>query len=149
MSEVQEYEAPSDTHNALLTSSIISDPALIGWPPSLPVELAMREHSPKDLCEAYDITKAQFIALTKNPVFQKAYAQAQEMLLKEGMAFRVKARMQSEALLPTSWNLIHSQHTPSNVKAKLIEATWRVAGFEPKSTDPPSQQALQININLW
>jgi hypothetical protein len=124
------------------------DPAMIGWPPSLPVELAMGETSPKEICEAYDIDREHFIVLTRNAVFQKAFADAREMLAKEGMAFRVKARMQAEGLLPESWRLIHSQYTPANVKAKLIEATWRVAGFEPKESDRAPGQNLQININL-
>jgi hypothetical protein len=70
------------------------------------------------------------------------------MLQKEGMAFRVKARMQSEALLPTSWKLIHSQYTPAAIKARMIEATWRVAGFEPKESDRAPVVPLQINIQL-
>ena len=124
------------------------DPALIGWPPSLPVELAMGEQPTKTICAAYDISKEQFVRLTGLPAFQKAFTDAREMLQKDGMAFRMKARMQSEALLPESWRLIHSQYTPPAVKAKLIEATWRVAGFEPKESDRAPVVPLQINISL-
>jgi hypothetical protein len=53
---------------------------------------------------------------------------------KEGMSFKLKARLQSEALLETSWRLIHapSSEVPPAVKAKLMEATWRMAGFDNK-----------------
>jgi hypothetical protein len=152
--EVLDTNTPLDTSrdtsplSDLKLLALYPDPALLGWPPSLPVELAMGEHSPKEICEAYDITKAQFVVLTQNPTFQKAFKDAQEMLAKEGMAFRVKARMQAEGLLPESWRLIHSQYTPAAVKAKLIEATWRVAGFEPKESDRSPAQALQIVVNL-
>lgn len=124
------------------------DPSTIGWPPSLPVELALADSSPKDICEAYSITRERFLQLIQIPAFQKAFADAKEMLTKDGMAFRAKARMQAEGLLPESWRLIHSQYTPAAVKAKLIEATWRVAGFEPKESDRTAGQNLQININL-
>jgi len=127
---------------------IKSDPSLLGWPPALPIELAMGESSPREICESYNISKERFVEFTKNSVFQKAFADAREMLQKDGMAFKAKARMQAEALLPESWRLIHSLHTPANVKAKLIEATWRVAGFEPKETDRVMGSNLQININL-
>lgn len=124
------------------------DPALAGWPPMLPIELALGEDKPKDICEAYGITREQFVDLIKLPAFQKAYVDAKEMLQKEGMTFKVKARMQAEELLKTSWALIHSQYTQSNIKAKLIEATWRVAGFEPKESDKAAGQNMQINIHL-
>lgn len=124
------------------------DPTSVGWPPMLPVELALGEATPKEICEAYGITREQFVDLIALPAFKKAFVDARDMLSKEGMSFRVKARMQAEALLPTSWAMIHSQWTPANIKAKLIEATWRVAGFEPKESDRAPQQALQINIHL-
>lgn len=82
------------------------------------------------------------------PAFQKAIIDAQDMLQKEGMSFRMKAKMQSEALLDRSWDLIHGIHTPANVAADLIKATWKVGGLEPKEADRVGGTALQINIHL-
>ena len=124
------------------------DPATLGFPPMLPVELALAEEPVKDTCEAYGIDKAAFTKLCANPAFVKAVKDSREMLQKEGMGFRIKARMQSEALLKSSWALIHNQHTPSNVKADLIKATWKVAGFEPKAEDRTPVAPLNIQINL-
>ena len=143
--DVQEYVPKTD---AVILAENPDPTTRMGWPAMLPVELALGESSPKAICEAYELSKDDFVRLTANPAFQKSFRDAQEMLQKEGMAFRIKARMQSEALLPASWKLIHSQYTPANVKAKLIEATWRVAGFEPKESDRAPIVPLQINIQL-
>jgi hypothetical protein len=124
------------------------DPATLGWPPFLPIELALGEERPRQICENYGIDKDQFLALLTLPAFVKAVLDAKEMMAKEGMSFRMKARMQAEALLKTSWQLIHNPHTPSNVKADLIKTTMRVAGYEPKETDRTAVLPLQINIQL-
>jgi hypothetical protein len=124
------------------------DPALLGFPHMLPVELALGESKPREICADYDISHAEFVAMCALPTFQKAFKDAQDMLSKEGMSFRMKAKMQSEALLKRSWALIHGAHTPAAVAADLIKATWKVGGFEPKETDRVAGNALQINIHL-
>jgi hypothetical protein len=125
------------------------DPALLGFPPMLPVELAMHVASVPEICAAYDISKEEFLQLIEDPLFVQAYASAKEMLQKDGMAFKTKAKLQAEKLLEKSWALIHSDHTPSNVKADLIKSTIRWAGYEPKTDQPGGLgNAFQININL-
>lgn len=125
------------------------DPSTLGFPMMLPVELALAEQKPREICEAYGISKEKFIAITQNPVFARAYAEAKEMLAKDGMTYRTKARMQAEQLLKTSWALIHDQFTPAEVKARLIMHTAKVAGYEPKEgASVVLGNALQININL-
>ncbi len=148
----EEKKYDDDTSNTPLTDlqilALHPDPSKIGWPPTLPVELALGRDSAAKICSNYNISKEQFIRLTNNAVFQKAFADAREMLTRESVSFRAKARLQSELLLPESWRMIHSQHTPAAVRARLIEATWRVAGFEPKGNEVLAGQNLQININL-
>jgi hypothetical protein len=125
----------------------LDDPALIGFPHTLPLELALGEQSKHDLLVEYGYTPESWEVLRANPTFQKAVKDAVEMLQREGMAFRVKAKMQSEALLETSWKLIHAKETPAVVKADLIKSTWKVAGLEPKET-LAAITPLQIQINL-
>ena len=123
------------------------DPSILGFPVMLPVELALAEDTPQNICKAYAIDKATFAKILTNPVFQKAYIDAQKMLQQEGMSYRMKARMQAEELLKTSWLLIHSDLTPASVKADLIKHTAKVAGLEPKEGGAVAVP-LQININL-
>lgn len=49
---------------------------------------------------------------------------------KDGVTFKLKARLQAEAMLETSWALIHSPATPAAVKAGLIKDTVRWAGYD-------------------
>ena len=122
---------PDDPH----ARSVPKNPALLGFPPMLPFELAMREDTPAKICEAYKITKAEFADMIENPVFQKAYADAQEGLRKEGMSFRIKAQLQAEELLKISWGMIHSNLTPAAIRARMIENTVRWSGYEPKTNE--------------
>ena len=126
------------------------DPSLLGFPPMLPVELAMHLDTAPAVCEAYGVSKEQFLELVDDPLFVAAYQNAVDELRKDGMSFRIKAKLQAEALLAQSWKLIHSTDTPTTVKADLIKATVRWAGYEPKgdSNGAGVGSAFQININL-
>lgn len=148
MNELLVGDAPSDAHGVLVVKP--DDPAYLGFPPMLPIELALRAAPVHEICAAYGITKDEFVALTEDPIFVRAYAAAKEELQKDGVSFRLKAKVQAEELLKKSWALIHSDSTPSNIKADLIKATVRWAGYEPKNSDGPGGigNAFQININL-
>lgn len=125
----------------------LENPALLGFPPTLPIELALGEQPRNEVLRAYSITPEGWDALRTNQVFVNALNAAVEAMQREGMSFRVKARLQSEALLETSWKMIHNVNTPSSVKADLIKHTMRVAGLEPKEQGNVVNP-LQININL-
>jgi hypothetical protein len=127
-----------------------SDPARLGYPPTFPVEIALRTSSTRSLCEAYGIDEDEWELIRHEPLFLADLKRALEMLQQEGMSFKVKARLQAESLLQTSWREIHSPETPPAIRAKLIEATVRWAGW-----DSPAQGAaattgngFSININL-
>jgi len=45
-----------------------SDPAKIGWPPTLPIEIALREQTPKEICAAYGIDRAEWQRLCADVV---------------------------------------------------------------------------------
>lgn len=138
--------APTDSFD-----EIIRDPASLGWPPTLPVELALKIASPAQLQTEYGFTDEEWAALRQDPAFLADLAAACEMVRQEGMTFKLKARLQAEELLKTSWKLIHadSDKVPPSVKADLLKATMRWAGYDQKETGPgQGGTALQININL-
>jgi hypothetical protein len=73
------------------------------------------------------------------------------MVKKEGMSFRLKARLQAEELLKTSWRLIHAptDEVPPSVKADLVKATMRWAGYDNKETAAGAvNNGFNIQINL-
>lgn len=131
----------------------MKDPARLGYPPTLPIELALRERPPKEILGEYGIDQAEWDRIRQEPRFIKALEQAVADMKRDGMGFKVKARLQAEELLKTRWNLIHSPNSavPPAVKADLIKSTMRWAGFDNKGEGqggPVAGAALQINIDL-
>lgn len=133
-----------------ITTSDPKNPAEIGYSPMLPVELALRTAKPAVLKEEYGYTDEEWDALRFNPMFLADLKAATEMVKKEGMSFKLKARMQAEELLKTSWRLIHQTETPASVKGDLIKATMRWAGLDgdPKGSAAVAANGLNIQINL-
>lgn len=128
-----------------------SDPSKVAWPSTLPLELALKTASPKELKEHYGFTDEEWDALRENPVFVTDLAEKCDLVKQEGMSFKLKCQLQSEALLETNWKLIHAptSEVPAASKVKLMEATWRMAGFDRKDgiLPPGSGFAIQINFN--
>jgi hypothetical protein len=127
----------------------MSDPSRLSWPSSLPIELALKTASPQELRTHYGFSDEEWQALRENPVFIAELSAQCELMKKEGMGFKMKARLQAEAMLETSWRLAHapSSEVPANVKADLIKTTWRVAGFDNKEA-AAGTSAAQFNIQI-
>lgn len=127
------------------------DPSSLGYPVTLPIEVALRTAPIKTICEAYGLSREDWEQLRQHPQFVKDVATAHEELKKDGMSFRMKARLQADELLKKSWQMIHASHddVPPSVKADLIKFTIRAAGLEAdKNTGQQNANNLQININL-
>lgn len=125
-------------------------PTHLGFPPMFPIELAMGQFTPREVCEAYNITRDQFAEIVDMPVFQQAFKAAQEMLAKDGASFKVKAKMMAENVLETAYKMVHNVAMPAPVRADLAKSIVRWAGYEPIKSPQGSGvgNAFQININL-
>ena len=137
---------PIDLVDELVTQA--RDPSKLGFPANLPVELAMKLDTPKNICKAFNLSLDEFKALVRNPVFVKAYDDAVEMLKIEGMSFKLKARMQAETLLGTSYGMAMNPVTSDAVRADLIKSTVRWAGYDAKAAEANAGPAFNIQINL-
>lgn len=128
------------------------DPSKIGlYPATLPIEVALHETPLQELKAEYGFTDEEWSALPHNPQFISDLKSAKDMLKKEGMSFRAKARLQADELLKRSWILIHSSTdlVPPSVQADLIKATMRWAGYDNKEmTGGPGGQANAFNIQI-
>ena len=138
---------PSDTlHNDP------SNPALIEpYPPTLPIEIALRIQPVPDICKAYGIERAEWNRIRLNPVFVEDLRQCLENLKKEGMNFKMRAQLQATELLKTTWNMIHDEtgQVPPAVRADLAKATVRWAGYDSKDqTAQTSGNSFQVNIHM-
>lgn len=139
---------------------LTADPAALGWPPSLPLDLVLSQQPVREICASYGIERYEYERLRNNPNFRRAIETAIEMLKEEDSApFKLKARAQSEELLKTSWALIHKplDQVSAAVKAQLIMFTVRCAGLdasvEQKARAQATAQAaaltaLTINLHL-
>lgn len=149
------YYTPT-TMNALTAidpfAASVRDPATLGYPPTLPIEIALKTAPMGQIQAEYGYTNEEWAALKHDPAFLADLTVAVEMVRKEGMSFKLKARLQAEELLKTSWRLIHApaDEVPSSVKADLIKSTARWAGYDNKEAGGTGNTgtALQININL-
>jgi hypothetical protein len=124
------------------------DPAQIGWPPTLPIEVALKTASMGEIREAYGYTPEEWMKLRDEPAFLADLAAAVEMVKTEGMSFKLKSRLQAEELLKTSWQLVHNADTPASVRADLIKSTVRWAGYDAKDAAPSTGTGFNIQINL-
>lgn len=127
-----------------------SDPARLGYPPTFPIEIALRTSSTKEICEEYGISEQEWEVIRNEPLFLGDLKRALDMLQQEGMSFKLKARLQAEELLKTSWREIHSPDTPPSVRAQLIQATMKWAGYDapPQTNSALVGTGFSININF-
>jgi hypothetical protein len=126
-----------------------SDPARLGYPPTFPIEIAMRTATPQKICEAYGITHAEWLDIKHDDRFLADLQRAIDMLKHDGMSFKLKAKLQIEELLKTSWRMIHDPRTPPQVQADLIKATARWAGYDsPAAVGVASGNGFAINIQF-
>jgi hypothetical protein len=128
-----------------------SDPARLGYPATFPFELALRTSSTQAICEAYAISREEWDLIRIDPSFLADLERAVKVVAEEGMSFKIKAKLQAEELLKTSWRLIHDQRTPPNVQADLLKATMRWAEYDQppqKDGGGPSRGFFSINFHF-
>ena len=123
---------------------------VVGFPHTLPIELALKVAPEADILEAYGISEEQYRVLSVNPAFVASLKSALELVAKDGMSFKLKARLQAEELLLRSWQMINDDETAASVRADLIKSTIKWAGLETSVNESKTSniQPLQININL-
>ncbi len=128
------------------------DPAMLGWPPTLPVEIALKVAPVSQLCAMYGIDHDEWQLIRHNPRFVADLTRVVETLREEGMSFRLKARLQAEEYLKRAFQMIHdkSGQTPPTVQADLIKFVIKAAGLDASKDQATHNQqvGLSISINL-
>lgn len=139
---------PDSSSDAAFPASL-RDPTELGFPPLLPLELALRIDKPEKICAVYGITRDQFAEIVKHPVFVKAYHEVAESLKVDGMSFKLKCKMISEDTLKTVYGMIQNPNISDPVRADLMKAVTRWAGYDAKANDTAGaggQFNIQINL---
>lgn len=104
-----------------------------------------------DLLDHYNLDPDDLRYFTLDEIFNQRVTHYRAEVRENGLGFKLKAKVQAEELLTTSWNLIHDHGVAPAVKADLIKSTVKWAGYEPKSDAAEvgaGVGAVRININL-
>lgn len=125
-----------------------TDPSWLGFPPMLAMEIAMRTAPVEEIVTGYGLNQDEWERLSVYPPFVRAVQTATEQLQEEGVSFKIKAKLQADALLSQSWKMIHDPLTPHAVRADLLKSTIRWAGHDSRDAALTPGTALQININM-
>ena len=123
------------------------DPADMGWPITLPLDIAMAEVPLRQIFANHELDEDDFIRLKNNPQFVMEVKKLKDELAKDGASFKMRAKMQAEFMLKKSFQMVHDPATPAPVKADLIKSTVRWAGYEPKK-DEASVNGPNFQINF-
>ena len=134
MGDIVKPDNPIDDLPAIWQSSLVTDVAL-GVPEDT-------------ICEAYGLQYPQLQKIKESPAFKNRLGKLTEELQKEGVSFRLKAQMQAEELLKTSFAMIHDDNVDPKVRQKLIADTVRWAGYDNSGNDKNVGVGAGITINI-
>lgn len=128
------------------------DQALTLWTDRLAFDVALTlEGSGKipEVLEEHNVTLTDLKVFNEDPVFLRRVGDYRQEIREKGLSFRLKARMQAEELLTTSWTIIHDAAVSPAVKADLIKSTVKWADLEPRgAASVDVGGGVRITINL-
>lgn len=110
-------------------------------------ELAMGDLTPKEVCEAYGISKARFKELLDNPVFMVMYNKVREEMLERGMTLKTKALIITENGLSMLHNMISNTEAPPSARMEAMKLAAQLAGVGAK-TAQDAQQGPSFGITF-
>ena len=105
------------------------------WPVRLPFDLAMEMEEADETFKRYEVTPERALHLLGHKEFVESVRTWREIIVKEGVSFRTKARLAAEDLLQTAYLLATDPTMPASVRADMVKWHAKVAGLEPKQ-DP-------------
>lgn len=121
------------------------------WTDRFALDLAMTLEGSGDklpvLLGDHGFTPTDLQNFAKDPLFEQRVQTYRMQLRERGLTFKLKAQVQAELLLDTSWDLIHNNDVSPAVKADLIKFTVKAAGFEGANTNA-NDTGVTININM-
>jgi len=100
------------------------------------------------ILDAYNLQAHQFEFIRQQPLFIAEVARVKKELERDGMSFKMKARLQAEAMLERSWAMVHNPATPAAVAGDLIKATVRWAGYDMTAGGAGGNSSAQFSIQI-
>lgn len=106
--------------------------------PRLPYELALEMATPEATFAKYGYTTDEAATLLARKDFVTSLKRYRDEIVASGAGFKLKAKVQAEALLLDSYQIATDPEAPASVRADLIKWTAAVAGF-----GPPKEQTKE------
>jgi hypothetical protein len=110
-------------------------------------ELAMGDLTPKEVCDAYGISKTRFKELLDNPVFMVMYNKVREEMLERGMTLKTKALIITENGLSMLHDMISNVEAPPSARMEAMKLAAQLAGVGAK-TAQDAQQGPGLGITF-
>lgn len=127
-------------------------PEDLTFPPKLAFEVALDIEELEVLFARYGLQGEEAVALAGSSVFAAKVREYKTEIVESGVSFRLKAKLQAEDLLTTSYHLARDPLVPAAVRADLIQWTAKMADLEPAKKDPKGGGGggapFQLNITF-
>lgn len=124
------------------------NPAVLGFPPGLPVELVMGLNSIKKICEGYGITREDYDALCENPVFAAQITGYLDMKEETDGMFKLQAKLMSYRALDEQFKMMVDKEIAPALRLKASENIIQYGNMVPKQSDADSGPKFSISINM-
>jgi len=118
------------------------------WDPRLAFELAIEPERASEIFERYHVSDVDAARLIGSHAFLQKIKEYQDEVQKTGVSFRLKARLQAEDLLSTSYMLAQDAETPPAVRADIIKWTAKMGGLEPEAKDKGAGGGAPFVLNI-
>jgi len=116
--------------------------------PLIAYEIAVGVASPSVVFQKYGHSIEEAQVLIGLPAFIATIKKYKEELTRDGVTFRMRAKMQAEDLLTHSYTMAADPETPPAVRADLIKWTAKVAGPEPDSKEKGAGAGAGFSLNI-
>jgi hypothetical protein len=128
-----------------------SPTSLPGWPSGLVYELALGLDSENHILNKYMVSPEEYEYLKTLPAFRKDLVTKIGEKEKDGITFRVKARLQAEMYLENEIHeIVTNTSLPASTRLDAIKWVAKMGDLEPKEAKGENQQnqtfAIQINF---
>lgn len=99
------------------------------WDQRLVVDVALGT-AEDTILETYDLQVHELRAIYRDSRFAAALAKLRKDLEADGASFKLKAKLQAEAMLDEHWAIVHDREISPETRRKAIADTVRWAGFD-------------------
>lgn len=112
------------------------------------IDIAVGVNSFTEICDNYEITEPQSVALENDPVFQRRLRMAQEIVETDGTAFKARCRA---AVTNSVHNVVHMMQdvdVPASTQLDAFKTLVKYGGLEPVKSDDGVGTGPQLVLNI-